>query len=149
MIEQLINRLDSIPWEQLLPWLFGLSLICFVGSIVGVWIVLIRLPADYLIRDGGPVSNDSARHLLQFSRRIVQNVFGIVFLLMGMVMLLTPGQGILSIFVGITLLDFPGKQKLIRRILSNSKVLNAINNIREKCQKAPLMTELHPQSDIA
>ena len=53
-------------------------------------------------------------------------------------MLFTPGQGILSIIVGIELVEFPGKQKLIRKMLAQPKILKAINKLRTKAHKPPL-----------
>ena len=125
-------------WRWLVPWLFGFSVLVFFGSIVGVWFVLIRLPEDYLTRESKPESNGPRRPLLRLLRKIVMNILGVGFLLAGLVMLLTPGQGILSIFVGITLMDFPGKKILIRRILTQPRVLNAINKLRAKSDKPPL-----------
>ena len=146
MIENLFNELGSISYGQLLTWLFGLSVIFFVGSMVGIWVVLIRLPEDYLIRDGVPNSKETSRSLVQLLRKIVLNMVGIGFLFIGLVMLLTPGQGILSILVGITLMDFPGKHRLILRILSHPKVFHAINTLRSKSDKPPLLTDIHPNS---
>ena len=131
-------------WSWLIPWLFVLSVVAFIGSIIGVWFVLIRLPEDYLTREREPLSNGPRRSLGQLTRKITLNVAGVVFLLAGIVMLLTPGQGILSIFVGITLTDFPGKRKLVRRILARPKVLNAINKLRKKSNKPPLMSIATP-----
>jgi len=54
-------------------------------------------------------------------------------------MLVLPGQGLLTILFGIALLDFPGKYRLERRIVSYPKVLNSINWIRKKANKKPLV----------
>lgn len=132
--------IDFGKWSWLLPWLFALSLVVFIGSIIGVWIVLVRLPEDYLTHERHFESNLFKLDIGHLVNVIVRNVAGFTFLGVGIVMLLTPGQGILSIIVGVTLIDFPGKRKLILKILSQPKVLNAINKLRKKAHKPPLLT---------
>jgi len=139
MITYFLGVIDLEHWSWLLPWLFAFSLIVFIGSIVGVWIVLVRLPEDYLITHRTPEANRfrwTVGHLVNMAAR---NLAGIAFVSAGIVMLVTPGQGILSIFVGLTLIDFPGKRKLILKILAYPKVLKTINRLRKKAHKPPLI----------
>ena len=138
MINQLFITSHFRQWSWLIPWVFGLSVIAFIGSIIGVWFVLIRLPEDYLTRDDVPEPNDTHRSAGWLIRKIAKNLGGMVFLIAGMVMLFTPGQGILSVLVGITMLDFPGKRKLIRKILTRPRVLKAINKLRNRSNVPPL-----------
>ena len=56
-------------------------------------------------------------------------------------MLLTPGQGLLSILVGIMLMDLPGKYKVERAIIRKEKVLSTINWLRAKAHRPPLQVE--------
>ena len=58
-------------------------------------------------------------------------------LLAGMAMLVLPGQGILTMVIGVSLLDFPGKRKLEHKLLTQAMVFQAINSIRAKCSKPP------------
>lgn len=132
--------IDFGEWSWLLPWIFALSLIVFIGSIIGVWIVLVRLPEDYLTHERHFEGNLFKLKIGHLVNVIIRNVAGFTFLGAGIVMLLTPGQGILSMIVGVTLIDFPGKRKLILKILSQPKVLNAINKLRKKAHKPPLLT---------
>ena len=43
-----------------------------------------------------------------------------------------PGQGLLTILIGLILLDFPGKRGLERRLVSRPSVLAAINRLRAR-----------------
>lgn len=140
MIEKLLNKINFDQWRWLVPWLFGLSGIVFIGSIIVGWIVLVRLPEDYLTRDQPAQIYRSKSKLVNLVIKVVKNLVGLGFLFLGVVMLLTPGQGILSIVVGIVLVDYPGKRKLIRKIVAYPKVLKAINKLREKANKPPLAT---------
>ena len=56
-------------------------------------------------------------------------------------MLLTPGQGLLSILVGIMLMDLPGKYKVQRTIIRKEKVLSTINWLRGQAHRPPLQVE--------
>jgi hypothetical protein len=53
-------------------------------------------------------------------------------------MLLLPGQGLLTIFVGLGLLDFPGKRKLELGIIRLRGVRDSIDWLRHKANKEPL-----------
>ena len=52
-----------------------------------------------------------------------------------------PGQGILTILLGIIMLDIPGKRPLEARIIQRPSVLSAINNLRAKFNKPPLILD--------
>jgi hypothetical protein len=52
-----------------------------------------------------------------------------------------PGQGILTILLGIMLLDFPGKRKLEHKIVSRPKVLSTINKLRHRFGKPALVLD--------
>ena len=51
-----------------------------------------------------------------------------------------PGQGILTILMGVMLVDFPGKHAAERWLLTRRGVLTAINALRGKLGKPPLLT---------
>jgi hypothetical protein len=56
----------------------------------------------------------------------------------GVAMLLLPGQGILTILIGLMLIDFPGKRRLERRLVQQPSVWRAINWMRAKAHQPPL-----------
>jgi hypothetical protein len=57
-----------------------------------------------------------------------------------------PGQGLLTIVVGLLLIDFPGKYSLERRLAGQSHVFRMLNWIRRKHQCAPLV---HPAASAS
>jgi hypothetical protein len=69
---------------------------------------------------------------------VAKNAVGAVFLAVGIALLFLPGQGILTILLGISLMDFPGKRYCERKIVGQPTVLKAINALREKYAKPPL-----------
>jgi len=74
---------------------------------------------------------------------MLKNVAGFVLLAAGIAMLVLPGQGILTMLIGISLVDFPGKRQLERKLIGQPAVLNTINKVREKFGRPPLTVAHH------
>jgi hypothetical protein len=121
------------------------SVVMFVLSIVGVPLVLIRLPADYFSAERRQrASTTRLNGPLGWLFLIAKNALGALLLVLGLAMLVLPGQGLLTLLVALLLLDFPGKYRLERRIIGGPRVLGAINALRERWNKQPL--EIPPLS---
>lgn len=115
------------------------SIVGFVASLIAIPIILVRLPEDFF-DDRNPRTWMQAHHpVLRIVGHVVKNVIGIVFLLAGFAMLFLPGQGLLTMLIGISMLDFPGKRRLERKLIGQPSVLAAINKLREKFKKPPLI----------
>jgi len=114
------------------------SAIGFVASLIVIPMILVRLPADYFdtriprhwMKDHHPA--------LRLLGLIVKNIVGVVFLLAGFAMLFLPGQGVLTMLIGISLMDFPQKRALEARMVGQPTVLGVINSMRHKFGKPPL-----------
>lgn len=128
----------------MLPLVAAASVAMFVASLVAIPWILVRLPADYFdtrvtrhwMRDRHP--------LLRAVGLVVKNLAGLMFLAAGIAMLVLPGQGILTILIGVSLLDFPGKRRLEAQLVGQPAVLRGINAIRARFGKPPLT--LAPES---
>jgi hypothetical protein len=121
--------------------LYGLavaSVIGFIGSLIAIPLILVRLPADYFdtrtprhwMKDHHPV--------LRLLGVLVKNVVGVVFVLAGFAMLFLPGQGLLTILIGVSLMDFPKKRALEAKMVGQPTLLGVINSMRLKFGKPPL-----------
>jgi hypothetical protein len=121
--------------------LYGLalaSIIGFIGSLIAIPLILVRLPADYFdtrtprhwMKDHHPV--------LRLLGVVVKNVVGVVFVLAGFAMLFLPGQGLLTILIGVSLMDFPKKRALEAKMVGQPTMLGVINAMRHKFGKPPL-----------
>ena len=122
-----------------LQWGFWLSLITFFGSLVVLVIVIIRMPADYFVRDSPSPDSWRLRHpLLRLFALLAKNVLGVFLVVTGVIMIFTPGQGILAILVGISLMDIPGKKAWERRIVRRRTVHRVLNGIRRRAGRPPL-----------
>ena len=119
-------------------WVLGIfSIACFSISLVVIPWMVIRLPQDYFGRSrrapGQPLA--SARQRVWFA---VKNIAGVILIFAGVAMLVLPGQGIITILIGVGLMDFPGKHRLEQRVLRQRSVLNTMNWLREKAGRGPL-----------
>lgn len=142
---------DKLPAglrEWLMPFLsptvlIGLSVfsvLTFVASILGVPYFLSRLPADYFSRrelealgiEGGP--RPRFRRVLQ----VLRNLLGLFLILLGIVMLILPGQALITIVIGAFMMDFPGKRRFERWVIARRSVLQAVNKLRQRAGKPPL-----------
>ena len=126
--------------ETLLWWMFFISIVLFVVTLITVPIVLIRLPEDYFsFPERHRIHWKHPNRLLRIALLIIKNLAGIILILLGLAMLVLPGQGLLTIVIGLVLLNFPGKYKLERWLTSRPAVLRSINWIRVKAGKAELL----------
>lgn len=120
----------------------GAFALTFVGSLLVIGILLVRIPADYFRTDYEP-RRSTAHPVLRWSARIIKNCFGYAVIALGIVMSLplVPGQGILTIMIGLMLIDFPGKRRLERSLVSRPRVLRTINRIRQRYGRSPLQLD--------
>lgn len=117
-------------------WMLAVSALTFFGSLIAVPLLVVTMDARYFIRDSdGGVS----LHPLLLLRRVMKNIFGWLLLLAGIAMLVLPGQGLLTIALGVCLVDFPGKRSVELRIVRIRNVRRSINWIRKKADRPPLV----------
>jgi hypothetical protein len=70
---------------------------------------------------------------------IVKIMVGLFLLICGLVMLVLPGQGLLTMLMGLSLMPFPGKNKLEQTIVARKSVRYSLNWIRMKANKKPFI----------
>jgi hypothetical protein len=96
------------------------------------WAV-IQLPVDYFTAKRRRPLGSWARHpLLRALLVVAKNLLGLLLLVAGVVMLIVPGQGLLSIAVALVLLDFPGKFRLERWLATRKAVWRSLNWLRKR-----------------
>ena len=126
-----------------LEFLFLLSIVGFVGSVIAIPWILIRLPQDYFCENHPRTWLKDRHPVLRLIALALKNFVGWILLLGGIAMLVLPGQGLLTILIGVSLMDFPGKRAIERKLVSRPLVLQAINRIRERFDRPPLVIEEH------
>ena len=104
------------------------SVVMFVGTILAIPVVCVKLPSDYFVRE------TPKRPIWKTSLR---TAIACVVVALGVTMLVLPGQGVLTILVGVSLLDFHAKRRWQRRLLARPTVRRTLNAIRLKAGKEP------------
>ena len=108
------------------------SVVMFAGSVLLFPWFVAQAPADFFTRDEQP-----ERHGKALVLRVLKNVVGLAFLVLGVLMLFLPGQGLLSLLVGVSLLDFPGKRKLQTWLVRKDSVQRGLAFLRRRAHKPP------------
>jgi hypothetical protein len=120
-----------------------LFVVTFVVSLAIVSFILVKIPPDYFQLDRPREfladSSPFVRALAGFGK----NLLGVLLVVLGILMSVpgVPGQGILTILLGIMLLDFPGKRRWEYKLVSRPKVREAINKLRRRFHKPDLVLE--------
>ncbi len=134
-------------YRVLLTSAAAVSVLFAIGSLFLVPYIVVRIPSDYFV---APRRRESRFHKLHPVLYVLviglKNVVGMVLLIAGLAMLVLPGQGLLTMLVGLMLLDFPGKFRLERWFLSRAAVLAGVNWIRRRAGRPELVV---PDSDPA
>jgi len=139
-MSHLVETLRGLSWEEALVLSVVVFVLSFVGSIAAVSWVLVKLPATYF--------HDSHQHIvadqhpvIRWLLLILKNLLGVALIVVGVLLSLpgVPGQGVLTILIGIMLLDLPGKRRMEQKLVSRPRVLNAINGLRARFGKPPLV----------
>lgn len=131
LVELLVDL--TAHWQPLLLWASGASLLLFLATLVAVPLVVTRLPADYFVRPTRSEWRKSSQlPLATACFGALKNLVGLVLVVLGAVMLVTPGQGLLTLLVGLLLMNFPGKYRLERWLVLRPGMLPALNWLRRR-----------------
>jgi hypothetical protein len=141
MIDALTDALEWFGDHPAVMWWSGaVSATMFFGTLLVVPVLLVKMPADYFLHDRHETPPDwRGQHpALRWSVLIGKNLLGGLLVGMGILMLVLPGQGLLTILLGITLLDLPGKRRLEIALMRRPGVSRAVNWLRRKYGRPPL-----------
>jgi hypothetical protein len=130
----------NFPGEYtlLLEWLGLFSVLTFIGSLIAIPWIIGRLPEKFFIRHRQVVEERHKSHPVVAKLTLVlRNAVGFFFLVAGLAMLVLPGQGIIMMLIGITLIDFPRKHQVIDFLVRRPRVVKLLNWIRDKEKKPP------------
>lgn len=140
MFEWLANKWAALTWEQILVG-SGVFLLSLAINILIIFVVIIKLPADYFSSEYTHHFMPGKPWYIRWSAVILKNLLGVSLLIIGILMLIGPGQGILTILLALIMLDIPGKRPFEARIIKRPTVRAAIDRIREKYNKPPLILD--------
>lgn len=119
---------------------FAIGIGSLVVTIIALPIVILRLPPDYFVRERRLRLLSASLHpLLGWVALALKNLLGVALFILGAVMLFVPGQGILTMLIGLMLMNFPGKYKLEQKLVRRPAVLRTLNRIRARWRRTPLL----------
>ncbi len=118
-------------------WLGVVSSIIFLISLLSIRWLVCMIPSDYFIKKEQSKfkSNYPVAWIIS---SIIKNIFGYVLIFGGILMLVLPGQGLITIFIGLMLSNYPGKYKIEKKIIAIPRIFKTINWLRKKSDEPPL-----------
>lgn len=129
--------------HRALLWFTGAaSVALFIASILIIPPLVVRIQPDYFAHPERPQSPWAQRmRFVRISILIGKNLLGGLMMIAGLAMLVLPGQGLLTLFVGFLLIDFPGKYRLEKWLIRRRYILGPINWLRLRRHRPPLQVE--------
>jgi len=123
-----------------------------ISMIIGLLLLpvfITRIPVDYFSHPHRHYLSASSRHpVIRLLIAGIKNLLGMVFVVAGILMLFLPGQGLLTLFVGLIIMNYPGKFALERWLIQRPYVFPAINWLRTKYDHPPLLATAAKKENI-
>jgi hypothetical protein len=142
MFDWLTNFINNLTWQKTLFGL-GVFIVSFAGNLAMVTFLLVRMPADYFHPAYDRSFMPGRRGAMRWVGVIGKNLLGLLLVALGLALSLpgVPGQGLLTILLGVVLLDIPGLNAVEHRLVRRPAVVNAINKLRARFDKPPLVLD--------
>ncbi len=121
----------------------GVFVLSLGFSFLCIGVVMVKIPENYFSSHYQQDFMPNSPWAVRWGAVILKNIFGFFLILLGIVLSLpgVPGQGILTILLGLILVDIPGKRPLEAKIIQRPPVLAAVNNLRARYNKSPLVMD--------
>ncbi|HVZ73617.1 MAG TPA: hypothetical protein VHJ20_14660 [Polyangia bacterium] len=137
---RVIARIVDVAARGGLWWGLGASVVLGVVTLAIAGAVVVSWPPDHFRAEGREPLWADRHPAVRVAGLVFKNLAGVVLLVLGFVMALpgVPGQGVLTMIVGLTLVDVPGKAALERRLIRRPIVLRTLNRLRARFRREPL-----------
>ena len=131
---------ESLTWYKI-AWGLLFSVITIIASYGLIVIGMIKIPADYFSSTYVREINKDTHFSLRWAAFIIKNIIGFLLIIAGVIMIFTPGPGVPTILLGLVMMDIPGKRPLEAKLIQRPMVLSAVNDLRAKYNKPPLIMD--------
>jgi hypothetical protein len=120
-------------------WSISLFLLVFFASLASITALVLVLPARYFV-DEHPFWHGQ-RPLVRWVGLVGKNLLGAAIVVLGIALSIPgiPGQGLLTILVGLVLLDIPGKRRLVQMLARRPFIQRSINGLRARFGRPPMV----------
>lgn len=142
MLDWIKHFLSSLTIGEVLAGI-GIFLLSIGVSFAVMAIVVIKIPENYFSAHYQQDFLPGSPWIVRWGAVIAKNVLGVFLILLGIVLSLpgVPGQGFLTILLGIIMLDIPGKRPIEARIVARPAILKSLNSLRARFKKPPLIVD--------
>lgn len=132
----------SFTWHNVLIGVL-IFVVTFAVNLAIVSFILVKIPADHFAGSHHTKFWSGPRPALRAAGIVGKNILGILLIVLGILLSIpgVPGQGLLTILLGLMLVNFPGRRTLEHKVLQRAEVLKSINRLRARYGKAPLVLE--------
>jgi hypothetical protein len=131
---------ESLTWYKI-AWGMLFTVITIIASYGLIVIGMIKIPADYFSSTYVREINKDTHFSLRWAAFIIKNIIGFILIIAGVIMIFTPGPGVPTILLGLIMMDIPGKRPLEAKLIQRPMVLSAVNDLRAKYNKPPLIMD--------
>jgi hypothetical protein len=123
---------------QHLALVLGLWLGATAISLLIAAVVVVSLPATYFSESDA--AHAARRASWRSVRGLGRNLLGALLILLGLAMSVpgVPGQGLLTVLIGLMLVEFPGRRRFEKALARRPGLLSALNRIRGRFSRPPL-----------
>jgi hypothetical protein len=120
--------------------LFAISTLVTTGAVTAF---LLWIPAGHFVGRGHSVLDRLRSPVLRWTLIALKHLLGLALVVIGVVLALpgVPGQGLLTVLVGLLLLDIPGKRRIELALVRRPAILNTANKLRARFDKPPLLVD--------
>lgn len=142
-LHRLLNAVLSLLQRGGLWWGLAISAGAAVVSFVVVVAIVVSWPPDRFKLEGDTRPAMRRPLVVHALLVIAKNLGGAVLVALGLIMAIpgVPGQGLLTAVIGLSLVSFPGKRRLERRMIRRPFLLRAVNRLRARFHRPPLQVE--------
>ena len=112
----------------------ALSLFLAIGSVALAAFIVVGWPVDQFKGPSPPPFWERRHPVIRALGLGGKNIAGVLVMLLGFIMALpgVPGQGLLLMLIGLTLVNFPGKRRIERKLIRRPAVFRAVNALRAR-----------------
>jgi hypothetical protein len=137
-----ISNWSELIWSGAIIGIASIAVMILGGVLAAI--VFVKLPSTYFCEHHDREFWTDKHPVVRWIGRAIKNLLGVLLIVLGVLLSLPaiPGPGMLTIIIGITMLDFPGKRRLERWVVGRPAIFNAINRLRQRHGKLPIVLEI-------
>lgn len=136
----LVQFWESLTWSRII-WGLLITVVSVIASYGLIVVGMIKIPADYFSSTYVKEIKTDKHFSVRWAAVILKNVIGFLLIIAGIIMIFTPGPGVPTILLGLVMMDIPGKRPLEARLIQRPMVLSAVNDLRARYNKPPLIMD--------